>query len=83
VCLGYAKAPVELDTKLVVLKELDVVGSRNALPGDFADVVRMLEGGAFPAEKVITHVVGLEDAGAALRAWSENPAGVTKIQVAL
>ncbi|HMO85451.1 MAG TPA: zinc-binding dehydrogenase, partial [Lacipirellulaceae bacterium] len=35
VCLGYAKAPFEVDSKLVVLKELDVLGSRNALPDDF------------------------------------------------
>jgi 2-desacetyl-2-hydroxyethyl bacteriochlorophyllide A dehydrogenase len=83
VCLGYAKAPIELDTKLIVLKELDIVGSRNALPGDFTDVVRMLEGGGFPVDKVITHVVGIDDAGAALRQWSENPAGVTKIHVTL
>lgn len=83
VCLGYAKAPTELDTKLVVLKELDVMGSRNAMPSDFADVVRMLEGGRFPVEKVITQHVTLDDAGEALRAWSENPAGVTKIHVVM
>lgn len=83
VCLGYAKAPIELDTKLVVLKELDVMGSRNALPSDFSDVVRMLEAGRFPVDKVITQQVGLADAGEALRAWSENPAGVTKIHVVL
>ena len=29
--------------KLFVLKELDIVGSRNALPEDFADVVGLLE----------------------------------------
>jgi threonine dehydrogenase-like Zn-dependent dehydrogenase len=81
VCLGYAKAPIDLDTKLIVLKELDVLGSRNALPEDFADVVQMLEGGGFPVEKVITHLVGIDEAGAALREWSENPASVTKIHV--
>lgn len=83
VCLGYAKAPIELDTKLAVLKELDVMGSRNALPNDFADVVTMLDRGRFPVAKVITQQVGLDDAGEALRAWSENPAGVTKIHVVM
>ena len=83
VCLGYAKAPVEFETKLFVLKELDVVGSRNALPADFADVVRMLEAGGFPADRVVTHTVGLADAPAAIKQWSENPATVTKIHVTL
>ncbi|HYO23572.1 MAG TPA: zinc-binding alcohol dehydrogenase family protein [Lacipirellulaceae bacterium] len=83
VCLGYAKAPVELETKLFVLKELDVVGSRNALPADFADVVRMLQAGRFPADRVVTSTVGLDEAPAALKLWSENPATVTKIHVTL
>jgi L-galactonate 5-dehydrogenase len=83
VCLGYAKAPIDLDTKLVVLKELDVLGSRNALPADFGDVVQMLERGEFPVDKVITHLVGIAETGAALRGWSENPASVTKIHVTL
>jgi threonine dehydrogenase-like Zn-dependent dehydrogenase len=83
VCLGYAKAPIELDTKQFVLKELDVIGSRNALPDDFADVVQFLETGVFPAEQIVSHTVGLDDAAAALRQWSEQPATVTKIHVSL
>jgi threonine dehydrogenase-like Zn-dependent dehydrogenase len=83
VCLGYAKAPIELDTKLFVLKELDVMGSRNALPGDFAEVVGMLERGGFPSDRIVTHSVSLADAPEAFRMWSDNPAAVTKIQVAV
>jgi threonine dehydrogenase-like Zn-dependent dehydrogenase len=83
VCIGYAKAPIELDTKQFVLKELDIVGSRNALPQDFADAVRMLERGAFPSAKVVTHTVGLDEAADAFQLWSDNPASVTKIHVTL
>jgi L-galactonate 5-dehydrogenase len=83
ICLGFAKQSVELDTKLIVLKELDVVGSRNALPGDFADVIGMLEAGGFPAERLVTQTVGLADAAAALHAWSERPVSVTRIHVTL
>jgi L-galactonate 5-dehydrogenase len=83
VCLGYAKAPIDLDTKLFVLKELDVVGSRNALPEDFADVVGMLEAGGFPADRIVTHTVAFSDAPAAFQQWSDNPAAVTKIHVTL
>jgi threonine dehydrogenase-like Zn-dependent dehydrogenase len=81
VCIGYAKAPIELDTKLFVLKELDIVGSRNALPVDFADVVQMLENETFPSERIVTHRVDLAGAADALRQWSEQPATVTKIHV--
>lgn len=83
VCLGYAKAPIELDTKLFVLKELDIVGSRNALPADFADAVGMLQRGNFPADRIVTHTVGLAEAPAAFQMWSDNPAAVTKIHVTL
>jgi threonine dehydrogenase-like Zn-dependent dehydrogenase len=81
VCIGYAKAPIELDTKQFVLKELDIVGSRNALPADFADVVRFLERGGFPADRVVTQTVDLAGAAEALSEWSEHPADVTKIHV--
>jgi threonine dehydrogenase-like Zn-dependent dehydrogenase len=83
VCLGYAKAPIAFDTKLFVLKELDIVGSRNALPGDFADVVGMLERGGFPSDRVVTQTVDLAGAAEALRHWSDHPAEVTKIHVTL
>jgi threonine dehydrogenase-like Zn-dependent dehydrogenase len=83
VCIGYAKAPIELDTKQFVLKELDIVGSRNALPADFADVVGFLEQGGFPADRVVTQTVDLAGAADALRQWSEHPASVTKIHVTL
>ena len=35
VYIGYAKEPVTYETRLFVQKELDILGSRNALPEDF------------------------------------------------
>jgi L-galactonate 5-dehydrogenase len=81
--VGYSKKPVEYDSTQFVLKEIDVLGSRNALPADFADVVGMLERGAFPVDEVVTHTVQVDEAADAFRQWSENPASVTKIQVVL
>ena len=83
VYIGYAKAPVAYETKLFVMKELDIRGSRNAMPEDFEAVIAHLENGAFPIDKVISKTVSLEDAPAALSAWSENPGGITKIHVTL
>jgi threonine dehydrogenase-like Zn-dependent dehydrogenase len=62
---------------------LDIVGSRNALPGDFADVVGMLEVGKFPSNRVVTQTVSIDEAPEAIQRWSDAPATVTKIHVTL
>ncbi len=81
VYIGYAKKPVEYDTRYIVQRELDIVGSRNALPADFKAVIAYLERGTFPVDEVVTQVVPLAEAGPALAAWSDNPADVCKIHV--
>jgi 2-desacetyl-2-hydroxyethyl bacteriochlorophyllide A dehydrogenase len=83
VYIGYAKAPVEYETKYFVMKELDIRGARNALPEDFEAVIQHLESGVFPAGAVITQTVGIKEAPAALALWSENPGAITKIHITL
>lgn len=83
VYIGYAKAPVEYETKYFVQKELDILGSRNATPTDFQRVITMLEAGRFPVEEALTRSVPFDQAGEALKAWSDNPSVITKIQVSL
>lgn len=82
VYIGYAKEPVSYETRVFVQKELDILGSRNAL-GDFAAVIRMLERGGFPVDAMVTKSVPLAQAGEALAEWDRNPAAVTKILVDL
>jgi threonine dehydrogenase-like Zn-dependent dehydrogenase len=83
VYIGYAKDLVSYETRLFVQKELDILGSRNALPQDFKEVIRMFEQKRFPTAQAISATVPLEDAPAILRAWSENPAAYTKIMISL
>lgn len=83
VYIGYAKEPVAYETRLFVQKELDISGSRNALPEDFRRVIQMLEASQFPVEEAVGPIISLEDAPDMLRAWSENPARFTKIMVRL
>jgi threonine dehydrogenase-like Zn-dependent dehydrogenase len=83
VYIGYTKEPVTYETKLFVQKELDVLGSRNALPDDFQSVIRLLEARKFPVEQVVSLVVPLQEAANALRSWSENPPRFTKVLVSL
>jgi threonine dehydrogenase-like Zn-dependent dehydrogenase len=83
VYIGYAKAPVEYQTKLFVMKELDILGSRNALPEDFAAVVAHLEEKRIPVDAIVSHSVALPEAGAMLAQWSANPEHFVKILVDL
>ena len=80
VYVGYAKQPVTYETKLFVQKELDILGSRNAL-NEFPTVIAMLQQGRFPVEKIISMTTSLEGAGQALSDWSGNPQSFTKILV--
>jgi threonine dehydrogenase-like Zn-dependent dehydrogenase len=83
VYIGYAKEPVSYETKLFVQKELNILGSRNALPEDFQAVIKLLEAGKFPVEQSVSVVVPLEEAGNALRSWSESPSKFKKILVSM
>jgi threonine dehydrogenase-like Zn-dependent dehydrogenase len=81
VYIGYTKEPVSYETRLFVQKELDILGSRNALPEDFRQVIRMLESGGFPVADTISATVPPEEAGRMLAEWSQNPAKFTKIMI--
>lgn len=81
VYIGYAKEPVAYETRLFVQKELDILGSRNALPEDFREVIAMLEAGRFPVERAVSAVVAMQDTPAMLQKWSDDPSAFTKIMV--
>jgi threonine dehydrogenase-like Zn-dependent dehydrogenase len=83
VYIGYAKEPVAYETRLFVQKELDILGSRNALPADFRAVIEMLEQGRFPVDEAITRIVSLDEAPQSLAAWSSDPARFSKIMINL
>jgi threonine dehydrogenase-like Zn-dependent dehydrogenase len=83
VYIGYAKEPVAYETKLFVQKEIDILGSRNALPADCQAVIEMLQQGKFPVDDAVGSIVPLEEAPQVLDSWSANPAKFTKIMVQL
>ena len=82
VCIGYAKAEVSFETKYFVQKELDIRGSRNAMPQDFRAVIHYLERGTCPIDKLITRVIQPEEALDTILWWSQNPGKVFRILVA-
>ena len=81
VYIGYAKEPVSYETRFFVQKELDILGSRNALADDFRATIAMLQAGGFPVRQAISKIVPLDEAPEALRQWSENPTRFKKIMV--
>lgn len=83
VYIGYAKESVSYETKYFILKELDILGSRNATLKNFADVIRVLESGRYPVSETITSVVPFAESGVALANWAAAPGKVTKIHVEL
>lgn len=83
VYIGYAKERVSFDTSCFVKKELDIRGSRNAMPDDFKAVIKYLQRGVCPVGSLISGVVKPEKAREALKAWSGNPGRVFRILVEL
>jgi len=81
VYIGWAKEQVAYETRPFVHKELDIMGSRNAMPEDFREVIRMLEAKRFPVEDAVTHTVAFHEAPAILEAWNREPERFTKIMV--
>lgn len=81
--IGYAKAPVEYETKLFVQKELDIHGSRNATPQNFRRVIDFARRGLFPIGKMLTKTYSFADAGAALADWDAAPGRVCRMSVKL
>jgi len=83
VYIGYAKEPVAYETRLFVQKELDILGSRNALPEDFRAVIEMLEQHRFPVDETVSAIVSIEEAPQVFRAWSDDPSRFSKILIAM
>lgn len=81
VCIGYAKSEVSFQTKYFVQKELDIRGSRNALPADFRAVIHYMKSGDCPVEKLISRIVSPENALNAMEEWAAVPRKVFRILV--
>ena len=78
-CIGYAKQDATLPTRLFVQKELDIRGSRNAMPSDFLAVIQYLRRGTCPVERLISRIVTPEEVQLAMEYWMQNPGKVFRI----
>lgn len=80
--IGYAKGESLIDTRLIVKKELDWVGSRNALRV-FPNVIKMLEQRDKPYAELVSKVYPFAEVPTAFADWDANPNLFTKILIQL
>jgi len=80
VYIGYGKEPVSYETRLFVMKELDILGARNCL-AEFPEVIAFFERKLFDPRVLISREVALVDVPEALAAWASDPGTTSKIMV--
>ncbi len=81
VCIGYANSEVSFQTKYFVQKELDIRGSRNAMPEDFRAVIRYMQNGNCPVDRLVSMTVVPEESESAMNRWAESPGSIFRILV--
>jgi len=81
VCIGYAKSEIAFETKYFVQKELDIRGSRNAMPEDFRAVMEYLKRNTCPKDKLISGIYEPEEAQLALEKWADHPGKIFRILI--
>jgi threonine dehydrogenase-like Zn-dependent dehydrogenase len=80
ISIGYSKENVNFNSQLIVRKELNIYGSRNAL-GVFPSVIQMLERKEKPYLDLITKIFPFKQVPEAFNYWDENTGSVTKILI--
>ncbi|MDR3439217.1 zinc-binding alcohol dehydrogenase family protein [Telmatospirillum sp.] len=81
VYIGYAKEPVSYKTQFFNLKELDIMGSRNAMISDFRNVIDFLEHRAVPPDDLISKVFPFAEAEKALPYWVAERDRTVKVMI--
>lgn len=80
VCIGYTTADVSFETKQFVQKEMDIRGSRNAMPEDFRAVIEYFKRNGVPSY-LINEIYPPHKAQEALNYWKDNPGKVFKLMI--
>jgi alcohol dehydrogenase len=82
VYVGISQADVSFPHAPVMhRRELTIMASRNALPGDFTRIIRLIEEGKIDTRRWITHQVNFDQVIAAFPDWLKPETGVIKAMV--
>jgi threonine dehydrogenase-like Zn-dependent dehydrogenase len=80
ISIGYSKEEVHFNSQLIVRKELNIYGSRNALRV-FPSVIHMFERKEKPYLSLITKIFPFDQVPEAFKFWDENTGIVTKVLI--
>lgn len=80
ISIGYSKEEVHFNSQLIVRKELNIYGSRNALRV-FPSVIQMFERKEKPYLSLITKIFPFDQIPEAFKFWDENTGIVSKILI--
>ena len=79
ILIGNGKTETTFLHSVLLKKELNVYGSRNAYTGDFEALIRLIAGGGLPAEDMISAVYDSADAKSAFDALTHNDGSLEKV----
>ncbi len=81
VVVGIGKTSLDFKYSIIQTKELNVLGSRNALKEDFIELIDKVKDGVFPVEKIISAEYPVDQADVAFKTLAENQDKLLKVLV--
>lgn len=81
VLIGVSKQSLDFNFTMIQKKELNVLGSRNALTRDFEELIDIVGAGQFDLQKIITDCYKMEDAAKAFEDFAANSASMLKVML--
>lgn len=79
VLIGVSKQNLDFNFTLIQKKELNVMGSRNALTRDFENLIDIVKRGEIDLDRIITNSYKMEEAAQAFEDFSKNAASMLKV----
>jgi threonine dehydrogenase-like Zn-dependent dehydrogenase len=76
--VGWPHEPVVINTIRCMQKELNIYPCRNS-NAKFPESINMVNGGAMPADKIITKIIGIEEVETTIRDMIKNPTAYLKV----
>ncbi len=81
VVIGVGKRNLDFFYTVIQTKELNIMGSRNALPEDFRELIDFVKAGKVDLESVVSKVYPVEQAAEAFEDFKHNSNKLLKVQI--
>lgn len=81
VWVGITQDPITITQPLMHRREMNIMGSRNALSSEFTRIIRLIEGGMLDTRPWITHTAPFDGMIGEFTTWLKPETGVVKAMV--